>query len=30
MFWPSPVFLPDGRAFAFGRDGLIELKVHLP
>jgi DNA-binding beta-propeller fold protein YncE len=29
-FWPSPVFLPDGRAFAFGKDGLLELKVTLP
>ena len=27
LWWPSPVFLPDGRAFAFGKDGLLELKV---
>jgi DNA-binding beta-propeller fold protein YncE len=30
MFWPAPVFLPDGRAFSFGRDGLIQLQVTLP
>ena len=30
VFWPSPVFLPDGRAFSFGRDGLIELEATLP
>jgi hypothetical protein len=30
LFWPSPVFLPDGRAFAFGKDGLLEVKVTLP
>jgi outer membrane protein assembly factor BamB len=30
VFWPSPLFMPDGRAFSFGRDGLIELKVKLP
>ena len=29
-FWPAPVFLTDGRAFAFGKDGLLELKVTLP
>lgn len=29
-YWPSPVFLPDGRAFTFGKDGLLELKVTLP
>jgi outer membrane protein assembly factor BamB len=29
-FWPSPVFLPDGRGFTFGRDGMLELKVTLP
>jgi outer membrane protein assembly factor BamB len=27
---PSPVFLPDGRAFTFGEAGLVELKVTLP
>lgn len=30
IFMPSPVFLPDGRAFSFGRGGLLELKVTLP
>jgi outer membrane protein assembly factor BamB len=30
VYWPSPVFLPDGRAFTFGPDGLVELKVTLP
>jgi outer membrane protein assembly factor BamB len=29
-WWPSPVFLPDGRAFTFGKAGLLELKVTLP
>ena len=29
VFWPSPVFLPDGRAFSFWKDGLVELKVTL-
>jgi len=29
-YWPSPVFLPDGRAFTFGEAGLVELKVQLP
>jgi hypothetical protein len=29
-WFPSPVFLPDGRAFTFGKDGLLELKVTLP
>jgi len=29
-FWPVPVVLPDGRAFAFSKDGLVELKVSLP
>ena len=29
-FWPTPVFLPDGRAFTFGKDGLTELKISLP
>ena len=29
-FWPSPVFLPDGRAFTFGEAGLVELRVDLP
>jgi outer membrane protein assembly factor BamB len=29
-FWPSPVFLPDGNGFTFGKDGLTELKVTLP
>ena len=29
-YWPSPVFLPDGRAFTFGQAGLSELKVTLP
>jgi outer membrane protein assembly factor BamB len=29
-FWPSPVFLPDGRAFTFWKDGLVELSVKLP
>lgn len=28
-YWPSPVFLPDGRAFTFGREGLVELSVTL-
>ena len=28
-FWPSPVFLPDGRGFTFGEAGLVELKVTL-
>ena len=30
VFWPAPTFLPDGRAFAFWKDGLVELKVTLP
>jgi hypothetical protein len=29
-FWPSLVFLPDGRAFSFWTDGLVQLKVTLP
>jgi eukaryotic-like serine/threonine-protein kinase len=29
-WWPSPVFLPDGRAFTFGKAGLLELRVTLP
>ena len=29
-YWPSPVFLPDGRGFSFSKDGLIELSVALP
>jgi outer membrane protein assembly factor BamB len=28
-FWPSPLFLPDGHGFTFGKDGLTELKVTL-
>jgi outer membrane protein assembly factor BamB len=28
--WPSPVFLPNGRGFTFGKDGLTEVKVSLP
>jgi hypothetical protein len=30
VFWPAPTFLPDGRAFAFWKEGLVELKVTLP
>jgi outer membrane protein assembly factor BamB len=30
VFWPAPTFLPDGRAFAFWKDGLVELRVKLP
>ena len=30
VFWPSPVYLPDGRAFTFWKNGLAELKVTLP
>jgi outer membrane protein assembly factor BamB len=30
IFWPSPVFLPDGRGFSFGGAGLLELKVTPP
>lgn len=30
VLWPAPVFLPDGRAFTFGPDGLTEIKVTLP
>lgn len=29
-WFPSPVVLPNGRAFIFGKDGLLELKVTLP
>lgn len=29
-YWPAPVPLPDGRAFTFGRDGLIVMSVTLP
>jgi streptogramin lyase len=29
-WWPSPVFLPDGRAFTFGKAGLLEMRVALP
>jgi outer membrane protein assembly factor BamB len=29
-WWPSPVFLSDGRAFSFGKAGLLELRVALP
>jgi outer membrane protein assembly factor BamB len=29
-FWPTPVFLPDGRGFTFWKDGLTELKVTVP
>ena len=29
LFWPSPVFLADGRAFSLGKGGLRELKVTL-
>jgi outer membrane protein assembly factor BamB/class 3 adenylate cyclase len=30
VFWPPPVFAPDGYAYSFGPDGLIQLKVKLP
>jgi hypothetical protein len=29
-YWPTPVFMPDGRAFTFGEAGLVELRVDLP
>jgi outer membrane protein assembly factor BamB len=29
-FWPTPVLVPDGRAFTFAERGLVELKVTLP
>jgi outer membrane protein assembly factor BamB len=29
-YYPSPVFLDDGRAFTFSADGLTELRVTLP
>ena len=29
-YGPTPVFLPDGRAFTFAERGLVELKVTLP
>jgi hypothetical protein len=28
-YWPAPISLPDGRAFTFGRDGLILMKVSI-
>jgi outer membrane protein assembly factor BamB len=28
-YWPGPVFLPDGRAFTFNRDGLVLMSVSL-
>lgn len=28
-YWPAPIFLPEGRAFTFGRDGLILMKVSI-
>ena len=28
-YWPGPVFLPDGRAFTFNRDGLVLMSVRL-
>jgi outer membrane protein assembly factor BamB len=29
FFWPSPVYTPDGRGYAFARDGLVELTFDL-
>jgi outer membrane protein assembly factor BamB/class 3 adenylate cyclase len=30
IFWPPPVFDPDGFGYTFGPDGLVKLKVTLP
>jgi len=30
IFYMPPAFLPDGRAFAFMKEGLVELAVTLP
>jgi outer membrane protein assembly factor BamB len=29
-YWPTPVFMPDGRAFTFAEQGLVELTFTLP
>ncbi|MBA2717991.1 MAG: PQQ-binding-like beta-propeller repeat protein [Chloroflexi bacterium] len=29
-WYPAPAFLPDGRAFLFGKAGLLELTINLP
>jgi outer membrane protein assembly factor BamB/class 3 adenylate cyclase len=30
VFWPAPVFAPDGFGYSFGPDGLVRMKITLP
>ncbi len=30
LFFPAPVFAPDGYAYSFGRAGLLRIKVTIP